>query len=105
MHMLKIAAVLTLITAPALAIASSDKVHLEHFRHTGLSNPVPLPNTEYIHVAQAAGWRSATVPTRADPVTWRGTQNPRILSERKGYKRLSSLVNFPAFFPGIGVVF
>ena len=43
--------------------------------------------------------------TRAGAMTWRRTQNPRILAERKGYKRVSSLVNFPAFFPGIGVVF
>lgn len=29
----------------------------------------------------------------------------RKVAERKGYKRLSDLVNFPKFFPGLGIVF
>jgi hypothetical protein len=31
--------------------------------------------------------------------------NARRMAERAGYKRVSSLVNFPSFFPGIGVVY
>jgi hypothetical protein len=31
--------------------------------------------------------------------------NPRKLAERRGYKKVSSLVNFPSFFPGIGILY
>jgi hypothetical protein len=31
--------------------------------------------------------------------------NQRKVAEAQGYKRLSSLVNFPEFFPGLGVIF
>lgn len=31
--------------------------------------------------------------------------NQRKIAEREGYKRLSDLVNFPKFFPGLGIVF
>jgi hypothetical protein len=30
--------------------------------------------------------------------------NYRKLAEAKGYKKVSSLVNFPEFFPGLGVI-
>jgi hypothetical protein len=32
-------------------------------------------------------------------------QNQRKLAESKGYKRLSDLVNFPKFFPGLGILY
>jgi len=32
-------------------------------------------------------------------------QNQRKIAESKGYKRLSDLVNFPKFFPGLGIIF
>jgi hypothetical protein len=104
-RMLKVAAALTLLTVPALAVNASGTAHLEHFRCTGLGNPMSLQSTEYIRVAEAAGWGSTMAATRASVVARRRTQNFRILAERKGYKRVSSLVNFPTFFPGIGVVF
>jgi hypothetical protein len=31
--------------------------------------------------------------------------NQREMAEKKGYKRVSELVNFPKFFPGLGIVF
>lgn len=31
--------------------------------------------------------------------------NERKIAEREGYKRLSDLVNFPKFFPGLGIIF
>jgi hypothetical protein len=31
--------------------------------------------------------------------------NQRWLAERRGYKKVSSLVNFPGFFPGLGVLY
>src|SRR5207237_10614534 len=30
--------------------------------------------------------------------------NQRKIAERKGYKRVSDLVNFPKFFPGLGII-
>jgi hypothetical protein len=32
-------------------------------------------------------------------------RNERKIAERKGYKRVSELVNFPKFFPGLGIIF
>jgi len=103
--MLKVAAAFTLLTVPALGVDASGKAHLEHFHRTGLGNPMSLQSTEYIRVAEAAGRGSTMAATRASVVARRRTHNLRILAERKGYKRVSSLVNFPTFFPGIGVVF
>ena len=105
MRMLKVAAAFTLLTVPALGVDASGKAHLEHFHRTGLGNPIPLQNTEYIRVAEAVGWGGTMAATRTSVVAWSRRQNLRILAERKGYKRVSSLVNFPTFFPGIGVVF
>ena len=35
----------------------------------------------------------------------RSLPNQRKIAEKKGYKRVSDLVNFPKFFPGLGVIF
>jgi hypothetical protein len=32
-------------------------------------------------------------------------ENQREIAESKGYKRISDLVNFPKFFPGLGIIF
>jgi hypothetical protein len=32
-------------------------------------------------------------------------ENQREIAESKGYKRVSDLVNFPKFFPGLGIIF
>jgi hypothetical protein len=34
-----------------------------------------------------------------------GRKNQREAAESKGYKRVSDLVNFPKFFPGLGIIF
>ena len=66
----------------------------------------------------AAGVRYARVPLadkgeRAKTAT-RGARkhhvlrplpNQRKIAERKGYKRVSDLVNFPKFFPGLGIIY
>jgi hypothetical protein len=36
---------------------------------------------------------------------FRSLPNQRKIAERNGYKRLSDLVNFPKFFPGLGILF
>jgi hypothetical protein len=106
MRTLTLAAALALVTTSAVAIDATGTMHLEHLGHTGLGSPVPGQSNELIRVAQAAGRASAMAATRSGPAAARKTtRNPRILAERAGYKRVSSLVNFPAFFPGIGVVF
>src|SRR5437773_12054217 len=35
----------------------------------------------------------------------RSPPNQRKIAEKHGYKRVSDLVNFPSFFPGLGIVF
>jgi hypothetical protein len=96
--LLKVAVALTFLTlmvVPALAVDASSTAHLEHFRQIGPGNPVSLQSTKYIRVAEAVGWGRAMVATRASAVTQRRRQNLRILAERKGYTRVSLLVNFP----------
>jgi hypothetical protein len=36
---------------------------------------------------------------------FRSHPNQRRIAEREGYKRVSDLVNFPKFFPGLGIIF
>jgi hypothetical protein len=36
---------------------------------------------------------------------FRSLPNQRRIAEREGYKRVSDLVNFPKFFPGLGIIF
>ncbi len=101
MRMLVLAATVAALSFPALALEPTARHHLEHLSHSGLGKVVPSDDAK-IQFTQA-GPGQAAVATR--PVVQRETRNPRILAERRGYKRVSSLVNFPAFFPGIGVVF
>ncbi|MDA9502599.1 hypothetical protein XI05_34825 [Bradyrhizobium sp. CCBAU 11357] len=35
----------------------------------------------------------------------RSPPNQRKVAEKNGYKRVSDLVNFPKFFPGLGIIF
>jgi hypothetical protein len=35
----------------------------------------------------------------------RSLPNQRKIAEQKGYKRVSDLVNFPKFFPGLGIIY
>ncbi len=102
MRPLSLALALAVISTSALALEPDKRNHLEHLGHSGLGTPMPSGELK-LEFAQAAGPASAAAARRATAP--RETRNPRILAERRGYKRVSSLVNFPAFFPGIGVVF
>ena len=115
MRMTLFAAVLAVAAVPApvmaQAISSDLRNDLEHFGRTGLGSPLPETRAA-IQVARAGERTGAKRAATAAPRTAgrrtssrRGTLNPRILAVRAGYRRLSSLVNFPAFFPGIGVVY
>lgn len=66
----------------------------------------PLAQTR---VQPADNVRTAKTATRRHahrkrPVS-RPPPNQRKIAERNGYKRVSDLVNFPKFFPGLGIVF
>ncbi|MCK1543966.1 hypothetical protein IVA98_13645 [Bradyrhizobium sp. 160] len=39
------------------------------------------------------------------PHVYRSLPNQRKIAERDGYQRVSELVNFPKFFPGLGIIF
>jgi hypothetical protein len=93
---------LAFLASPALALDPAPTTHLEHMAQAGreglgavVAQFSPSPQRR---AAEATPRSTSTARRRA-------TKNPRILAERMGYKRVSSLVNFPAFFPGIGVVF
>jgi hypothetical protein len=59
---------------------------------------IPLP-------ANAQTVRKTETLTRSPPKRVVVHISDRRKSERMGYKKVSSLVNFPPFFPGIGVVY
>ena len=89
--------------------------HLEHLAHFGLGLRVPssgLPDR--LQLAQTtsnvAPESSGAAPSRPRAPAVQASKprpmlNPRVVAERQGYKRVSSLVNFPSFFPGIGIVY
>lgn len=76
--------------------------------------PTTVPSTDN---ARKANTGKAKEVTRADrkphtrPETHRRLYvvplqpNQRRIAEKKGYKRVSDLVNFPKFFPGLGILF
>ncbi len=66
----------------------------------------PAPRTETRHRTKAArkSVRRARPAHRKHRVV-RSVQNQRKIAESKGFKRLSDLVNFPKFFPGLGILF
>ncbi|KAA2236114.1 hypothetical protein [Salinarimonas soli] len=108
LHALLTAAALC--AGPALAQEAPQNAHLEHLGHSGLGKPVDLRDPQHRRVAQALGQSraaAAPAPKRTGSIKpgGRTSLNPRLVAERRGYKRVSSLVNFPAFFPGIGVVY
>ena len=105
MRTLTLAAALALLTSPALAIDPAQTAQLDHLGHTAPGSPALPQSKEQIPVAQNPARASATAATRATTVVRKITRNPRTLAERNGYKRVSALVNFPPFFPGIGIVF
>ena len=104
MRTLTILAAVTLLTGPALAIDPAQTAQVDHQGHMGTGAPVLAQGKEQIPVAQNPARASAAAP-RALTAARKSTRNPRVLAERNGYKRVSAIVNFPPFFPGIGVVF
>jgi|tagenome__1003787_1003787.scaffolds.fasta_scaffold20903491_2 hypothetical protein len=70
---------------------------------TGLSTPA---GAQHVHsgVQADAVERSSQQLRRADQRR-KVSVNRRKMMERAGYKKVSSLVNFPSFFPGIGVLY
>jgi hypothetical protein len=61
------------------------------------------------HVHSSVQTEAATTGTVQQPGRQEhrrtGSFNHRRIMERAGYKKVSSLVNFPSFFPGIGVLY
>jgi hypothetical protein len=55
--------------------------------------------------ANAQTARKSDMLMRNPPKRMAMHMSDRRMSERLGYKKVSSLVNFPPFFPGIGVVY
>ena len=65
--------------------------------------PATAPPSDQVEQARTAPHRSSK-PRRKHEVV-RPPPNQRKVAERNGYKRVSDLVNFPKFFPGLGVIF
>ncbi|WP_439363854.1 hypothetical protein ACNJYD_27280 [Bradyrhizobium sp. DASA03005] len=63
-------------------------------------NAPPAGTTERIRTAPH---RSTKAHRKRDIV--RSPPNQRKVAEKNGYKRVSDLVNFPKFFPGLGIIF
>ncbi|MCA6114379.1 hypothetical protein J6524_05495 [Bradyrhizobium sp. WSM 1738] len=64
------------------------------------------PTSLQLHV----GRRAKTTARRSGKAhrkyhVFRSLPNQRKIAEKNGYKRLSEFVNFPKFFPGLGIVF
>ncbi|MGY8662832.1 hypothetical protein Q3C01_10740 [Bradyrhizobium sp. UFLA05-109] len=81
-------------------------------------NPVPqAPAPAAVPSTDKAGKAKAVTRPEAKPHTHRDGKphkrlyvapsqpNQRRIAEKKGYKRVSDLVNFPKFFPGLGILF
>lgn len=62
------------------------------------------PSVDSARAARTAE-RTAIRPARRKRHVVHLPPNQRKLAEREGYKRLSDLVNFPKFFPGLGIIF
>jgi hypothetical protein len=60
------------------------------------------PHHNVMEPVRATG---AKVDTRKRHKKVRGQLSDRRTSERQGYKKVSALVNFPSFFPGIGALY
>lgn len=65
--------------------------------------PTTAPPVDTGEKARTATHRSAKAHTKHKAV--RPHPKQRQLAERSGYKRVSDLVNFPKFFPGLGIIF
>ena len=65
--------------------------------------PAAAPPAEQVEQTRTAPHRSSKAHRKREVV--RAPPNQRKVAERDGYKRVSDLVNFPKFFPGLGIIF
>ena len=79
---------------------------LPFFAEPGTPPTRPVERTHLKrHVARRHPSRRTVVETKSPTQLPESNENQRKLAESKGYKRLSDLVNFPKFFPGLGIIF
>ena len=88
MKRLTIIGLIAVLTSPALAQHDAG-AHSHHGAVKEVSTTAALPTTS----KRAGARRKGASP------------NHRQMSERQGFKKVSSLVNFPSFFPGIGALY
>jgi hypothetical protein len=69
---------------------------------TCLSHPAAA---QHVHSSAQAVSPPAVQSTAPAPQKRKAPFNHRKIMERAGYKKVSSLVDFPSFFPGIGVLY
>ncbi|MHC2621126.1 hypothetical protein ACVIW2_003158 [Bradyrhizobium huanghuaihaiense] len=65
--------------------------------------PATAPPTDEVKQTRAAPHRKSKAHRKHEVV--RPPPNQREVAEKNGYKRVSDLVNFPRFFPGLGIIF
>jgi hypothetical protein len=65
--------------------------------------PAAAPPAGKVEQARTAPRRSGKAHRKHEVV--RSSPNQRVIAEKNGYKRVSDLVNFPKFFPGLGIIF
>jgi hypothetical protein len=68
-----------------------------------IAPPTTAPPSHTSEKARTTTHRSAKTHTKHKVV--RPPPNQRQLAEKSGYKRVSDLVNFPKFFPSLGIIF
>jgi hypothetical protein len=64
----------------------------------------PAGNVEQTRTAPHRTSKAHRKPAKKHEVV-RPPPNQRKVAEKNGYKRVSDLVNFPKFFPGLGIIF
>lgn len=65
--------------------------------------PATAPPADKVEQTGTAPHRSSKAHRKHEVV--RPPPNQRKVAEENGYKRVSDLVNFPKFFPGLGIIF
>ncbi|MDH2346908.1 hypothetical protein QCM77_43875 [Bradyrhizobium sp. SSUT18] len=65
--------------------------------------PATAPPPDEVKQTRTAPHRSGKAHRKHEAV--RSPPNQRKVAEKNGYERVSDLVNFPKFFPGLGIIF
>lgn len=65
--------------------------------------PASAPPADNVEQARTAPHRGRKAHRKHEVI--RPPPNQREVAEESGYKRVSDLVNFPKFFPGLGIIF